>query len=285
MTEAQRIFDMKLKNLILACKASGNYKKLAIVGYLSLCNLIDEIGIKLGVRPRRKEKCERLLEYMLLINEVFQNNLDIQVFKESTIAMVQEIELLYIRSQGDLPYKYIKSLYEVYYELRKLDIPNLYKNMSGEDHFYHTKLSTLNFFSRTSQKKQEDKFRPILLHKIREQQGALQNQLNRKLTSNELEKMIYLKKVKEGIISNGKKGVSFQGALKDSLDFEYVQNRLVGHALIGALFLISLIIALLVIELFINPFLMQSLTNLLLLLCGADLIVFFLYRSYAKRRR
>lgn len=285
MTEAQRIFDMKLKNLILACKASGNYKKLAIVGYLSLSNLIDEIGLKLGMRPRRKEKRERLLEYMLLVNEVFEKNLEISVFKNSTMTMVQEIELLYLRSQGDLPYEYIKSLYEVYYELRKLDIPNLYKNMSGEDPFDYTKLNTLNFFSRSSQKTQEDRFKPLLLHKIREQEVTLQNQLRHKLTPTNLEKMIYLKKVKEGVISNGKRGVSFQGTLKNSLDFDYMQNRLVGYALIGVLVLFSLIIALLVIEVFIYPFLMQSLTNLMLILCGAEIIVFFLYRSYTKRRR
>ena len=58
MTVNHKILDMKLKNLIFVCKQTGNYKKLAVVGFTLISNLVDEISLKLGIRPRNKDKGE-----------------------------------------------------------------------------------------------------------------------------------------------------------------------------------------------------------------------------------
>ncbi|MHA2390621.1 MAG: hypothetical protein ACXAEX_01525 [Promethearchaeota archaeon] len=286
MTNGYRIFDMKLKNLILACKASGNYKKLAVVGFISLCNLLDEICLKLGMRPRRKEKGERLLEYMRSVNDIFRKNLEIQIFKDSVIEKVQEIELLYIRSQGNLPYKYIRQLYDVYYELRKLEIPNLYRNATGNDYFERTNLHMLNFASHRPDKKKEasSKFKPMILQKIKEQERSLQYQLNDKLNPVSLEQMIFLKKVKNGLTTNRNNTFTVQDTLKDNINYDHVDNKLISYTLIGVLFLSILLGILLVIELLFFPFIMQSMSTILLILCGVVLFLILLYKNSNKGR-
>ena len=63
------IIDSKLKTLIVMCKETGNRKKLAVVSFILVSNILDEIGIKLGIRPRKKNKTpeEHIFRYMQLI--------------------------------------------------------------------------------------------------------------------------------------------------------------------------------------------------------------------------
>ncbi|MFX1502763.1 MAG: hypothetical protein ACFFDH_17510, partial [Promethearchaeota archaeon] len=63
------IIDAKLKNLIQVCKETENYKKLAVTSFILTSNMVNEIGIQLGVRPRNKVSGETIFEYMGLINE------------------------------------------------------------------------------------------------------------------------------------------------------------------------------------------------------------------------
>ena len=122
--------------MIQACKETGNFKKLAVVGFISTSNIVDEISLKLGMRPRNRGKNEEMLfEYMGVVNDIFERNLQIQIYNQNLVNSIKEIELLFLRNRGDLPYKYIKNLINVYYELRKINVPNLYKGMTGEDYF------------------------------------------------------------------------------------------------------------------------------------------------------
>ena len=124
--------DMKLKTLIHACKQTGNYKKLAVVGFILVSNTIDEIALKLGTRPRNKEKKETLLKYMNVVNEIFENNLQVQIFQDEVVETVKEVELLFHSKRGDLPFDYVRKIIDAYYELRKVKVPNVYKNLTGE---------------------------------------------------------------------------------------------------------------------------------------------------------
>ena len=49
-----QFIDTKIKSLIQICKDTKNYRKLTIVGYALISNILDETGIKLGLRPRDK---------------------------------------------------------------------------------------------------------------------------------------------------------------------------------------------------------------------------------------
>ena len=96
------VLDLKLQSLIHACKASGNFKKLSVVGFILTSNIIDEISIKLGMRPRHKKEQEKLFEYIYLVNEVFEKNLQIIIFHSDLIDSLKEVELLFLRCRGNL---------------------------------------------------------------------------------------------------------------------------------------------------------------------------------------
>ncbi len=149
------VLDLKLKSLIHACKASGNFKKLSVVGFILTSNIIDAISIKLGMRPRHKKEQEKLFEYLYLVNGVFEKNLQITIFHSELIDSLKEVELLFLKSRGDLPYEYLKQLIALYYELRKFEVPNLHKGMIGEDFLGNSNMGTLNFFSRRSKSRKK----------------------------------------------------------------------------------------------------------------------------------
>ncbi|KKK74255.1 hypothetical protein LCGC14_2885610, partial [marine sediment metagenome] len=183
MTEVERNVDIKLKMLIQACKETGNFKKITVTGFILLSNKIQEIALKLGMRPRNEAKDELLFDYMNMVNELFKKNLKVQIFNPDIFESVKKIELLFLRNRGDLPKTYTRELIRIYYLLRKLEIPNLYKSATGEGYFEDSNLHMLNFLSpntRRNKSKHLSKFQPLILQKVKEQERALQNSLNNK---------------------------------------------------------------------------------------------------------
>ena len=72
--------------------------------------------------------------------------------------------------------------------------------------------------------------------------------------------------------------------LKDNINFDHVDNKLISYTLIGVCFLSMLLGILIVIELLFFPFIMQSMSIILLILCGVVLFLILLYKNYNKRR-
>jgi len=281
------ILDLKLKTLIHACKASGNFKKLSVVGFILTSNIIDEISIKLGMRPRRKKEQEKLFEYLYLVNEVFEKNLKITIFGSELIDSLKEVELLFLKSRGDLPYEYIRQLINLYYELRKFEVPNLHKAMTGEDFFENSSMGTLNFFSRGSKSKklQENKFKPILQHTINQKEKQIQTKLNKKITQSDLEMAIHLRKIKNSLDNKRKQKIILHGALKDSIIYEQSQSKLVGYLLLGVILLSIFFGAVVLMEMFFFPFTVEPLNHVVLISFGVAFLFIVVYRNYSRRGR
>ena len=279
------VLDLKLRSLIHACKASGNFKKLSVVGFILTSNIIDEISIKLGMRPRRKKEQEKLFEYLYLVNEVFEKNLQITIFHSQLIGSLKEVELLFLRSRGDLPHEYIKQLIDLYYELRKFEIPNLHKGMTGEDFFENSSMGTLNFFSRgsKSKKENENKFKPILQHTINQKERQIQTRLNRKLTQSDLEMAINLRKIKNSLGKKGKQKIILQGSLKDSIVYEQSQSKLIGYLILGIILLSVSFGAVVLVEMLLLPVTMEPLNHVVLLSFGIAFLFIIVYRNYSRR--
>jgi hypothetical protein len=281
------ILDLKLKSLIHACKASGNFKKLSVVGFILTSNIIDEISIKLGMRPRHKKEQEKLYEYLYLVNEVFEKNLQITIFHSELIDSLKEVELLFLRNRGDLPYEYIRHLIALYYELRKFEVPNLHKGMIGEDILGNSNMGTLNFFSRRSKsrKKNENKFKPILQHTINQKERQIQKRLDKKITQPDLEMAIHLRKIKNSLNRKGKQKIILQGALKDSIIYEQSQNKLIGYLVLGVILLSLLFGVVILVEMFILTETMESLNFIVLISFGLAFLFVIIFRNYSKRGR
>jgi hypothetical protein len=84
------------------------------------------------MRPREKNSGEKLFEYMELVNKVFNVNFSVNVFRLELIDVLKRIELLFLKKEGELRIEYVKEIFEIYYELRKLDVPNLHDNINSE---------------------------------------------------------------------------------------------------------------------------------------------------------
>ena len=170
----EQLLDLKLKRLIQLCKETRNYKKLAVVSFVLTSNTVDEIGIRLGMRPREKNSGEKIFEYMELVNKVFSVNFSVSMFRPELIGVLKRIELLFQKKEGELSLEYVKEIFEIYYELRKLDVPNLHDNINSEIIDKNRTISLFTFLSggQNANRKKENLFNPILLHKFKEEEKS-----------------------------------------------------------------------------------------------------------------
>ncbi len=275
----ETIIDSKLKHLIQVCKETQNYKKLAVSGFILISNKMDEMGIRLGLRPRNKEKDEMLFEYMKLINDVFMTNLKIHIFKQERLETLKQCETLFLRKKGDVPYNYVKKIFLLYYELRKLDIPNLHEQLKEDNLIKTTNANLFSFLSPKGRQKKNDtnKLRPLILHKVREKEIALRETLNYDFNAKTFEQAIYLKKIKKGLEENGKHKIVIQGALKDNINYQLSLKSILGYFILGV-FLVAFCFGFVVlIEMMLFPFTVGIFGLSILLLFGVAALFLILY--------
>lgn len=275
----ETIIDSKLKHLIQVCKETQNYKKLAVSGFILISNKIDEFGIKLGLRLRNKKKEEKIFEYMKLINDVFESNLKLHIFKEEIIDNLKKYEILFLRNRGDVPYNYIKKIFVLYYELRKLDIPNLHEHLKEDNIIKTTNVNLFAFLSPRSRQKRNDdnKLKPLILHKVKEKEIALRETLNNDFNSKAFEQAIYLKKIKKELEESGKNKIVIQGALKDNINYQLSLKSILGYFILG-LFLVAFCFGFIVlIEMMLFPFTVGIFGLWILLLFGVSAFFLILY--------
>jgi len=199
---------------------------------------------------------------------------------------MKEVELLFMKKRGELPYEHIKQLISLYYELRKFEVPNLHKGMTGESLFENSGMGTLNFFSRQSKSKKKNdnnKFKPILQHTINQKEKQIQAKLNKKLTQSDFEMAIQLRKIKESLDKKGKQKIILQGFLKDSIIYEQSQNKLIGYLILGVVLISILFGTVVLFEIFILPETMEALNHIVLLSFGVAFLFIILFRNYSKR--
>ncbi len=90
------VLDSKIISLVKVCKETQNYKKLAVVSFILTSNLLNEIGVKLGIRPRNKEMGESLYRYMKLINRKLEDNFGMILFEEKPMNIIKVVEPLFL---------------------------------------------------------------------------------------------------------------------------------------------------------------------------------------------
>jgi hypothetical protein len=274
-----QMIDAKLKHLIQTCMETNNYKKLAVVSFMLTSNRVNEIGIYLGVRPREKALGEKIFEYMNLINEIFEDNLRVSIFRSSIIEKIQENEILFLKSKGDLPLDHIKQMYSVYYDLRDLEVPNLHKSPDHDQVWHSSKLGAFSFLSPEGRRKKErnsDALRPLILQKIREREIFLQKKLQRRMDSHQFETAIYLRSVKNSLTNTNK--VTIHGALKDNLTYQRSIESVYRFFILGVIILLISLGAAILIELSFFPLSSGQLSTWALILfgCGAILIYYYI---------
>jgi len=279
------IIDSKLKSLIKVCKETKNYRKLANVGFILINNLLNEIGIKLGIRPRKNNSEEKIFQYMMLIDKILIENLKFALFKQEIIKTTKIIELQFIKRKGFIPYQYIIKLFKIYYDLRKLDVPNLHEKYKDNNILISNDLRLYSFLSPGNNRspKNTDKIKPLILHKLNEQERYIQKNLENCYNKTLFENAIYLKKIKDSIETQNNNKIVINGLLKESIHYRQSIEDIVGFCFVGAIILFFLLGFIVLIETLIFPSLTITLSSLLLLFLGTGALILFIYWYYFQK--
>ncbi|TFG08630.1 MAG: hypothetical protein EU539_01830 [Promethearchaeota archaeon] len=279
------ILDAKLKSLIRICKETANYKKLAVVSFIITSNLLNEIGMKLGLRPRKVDANETIFNYMVLINKMLEDNFKFTLFKEDIINKISLIEKQFLKTKGEISIDFIIDMYEVYYEIRKLKIPNLYgqfdKNYSSK-YFDTNLLSNFYSYNKGKQMNLDDKITKLLIHDLRNKELSIQKNLRDSYRKEEFEDAIYLKKVKHSLKKKEKGKIEIKGRLKDNITYQESINSIFGYFLMGFFVLFFILGLIITIETIYDPSLTMSMSYLFVLTFGTSILFFIFYWNYFK---
>ena len=281
----EQLLDLKLKRLIQLCKETRNHKKLAVVSFVLTSNAVDEIGIKLGMRSREKNSGEKIFEYMELVNKVFRVNFSVDVFRPELIEVLKRIELLFLKKEGDLRFEYAKDIFEVYYELRKLEVPNLHDSINSEIIDKNRTISLFSFLSggRIGRGREKSALNSILLHKFKEEEEALQYQLNKQFSKNTFEKILQLKTIRKGIEQKKGGKIVISGSLKDNISYKQSKEHIGQFLVIGIMILFAMVGSVSLIEALIYGLLSVAVSNNLLVCFGAIVVLYFVNKTYFKK--
>lgn len=277
--------DTKLKRLIQICKETSNYKKLAVANFILTSNIVDEIGIKLGLDARLKEKGESIYNYIQRVNTVVEENVQVPLFSDLIMETIRRVEPLFLKKKGDISLEYIQQMFTVYYNLRKLneEVPNVYESTSLEESKRSSPFHMLSFLSgKGSTDKKGNRIKPLLLHKIQEQESVLQQHLSQGFEQDKFKSLLQLKILRKSLNENKGK-IILKGSLKDNITYSHTIEDIIKFAIIGCFLLFSLMGGIALIEMVLYPSLTAEISFLLLI----DLLVAFacilLYKNYKKK--
>ena len=283
---SERLLDLKLKRLIQLCKETGNYKKLAVVSFVLVSNIVDEIGIKLGMRTREKGSGENIFEYMKLVNKIFTLNFNVSVFKPELIKLLSQNELLFLKRQGDINLEQVKGVIEAYYELRKLEVPNLHENINSEVLNRNRTVSMFSFLSSSQSKKQksESALNPILMQRFKDEEKALQIHLEHQFDKNAFEKILQLKTIRKNLEQKSKGKIVISGSLKDNISYRQSKENIGQLMIFSLIILFAMIGAVLLVESFLYGVLTVSISNTTLICFGVIVVLIFINKLYYGKR-
>jgi hypothetical protein len=224
---------------------------------------------------------------MELINEIFERNLKIPIFQVKHIEDIRECEALFLKNRGDIPYDYIKTIFQIYYELRKLDVLNLHKGLEYDDFIESSKLGVFSFLSpRTKRKdKNSSDLRPLILQKIKEKETSIQRNLTHRLDSHQFETAIYLNSVKRSLTKDKRGKIRVYGALKDNINYQNSIESIFGYFILGLIILMVSLGVVILTELSFTPMFSNDLSLWILIFFGSAAILIYFYIKQFRRER
>jgi hypothetical protein len=275
-----QVLDTKLKTLIHACKETGNHKKIADVSFILISNRINEIGLNLGVRPRNKSSGEKMFEYMECINKIFVENINVPIFQASHIEILRQCEILFLKNKGYIPLEYIRNMFSIYYELRKLEVPNLHKSIDHETIIHSSKLGAFSMLSAGTRLKKNDSdaLKPLILQKITEKERFLRKNLQNDLNSQKFETIIHLHTLKKSMGHEKKGKITIRGVLKDNINYQRSIDSIFGYFILGLILLFTSLGIIILCELSFLSIKVAELSSWVLVFftCGTILIYFYI---------
>ncbi|MBY9007900.1 MAG: hypothetical protein KGD63_14255 [Candidatus Lokiarchaeota archaeon] len=275
------IVDYKLRELIIVCKKTHNYKKLAVACFILLSNRINEIGLRLGTRLRDRKKDENIYEYMMDINRISEDNFKIQFFNLELIKTCKRIELLFLRSKGNFSLQQISEVFEIYYELRKIEVPDLNKRLDKQ---YFKGFNTLSKPSSRIKNKarnqNNNQIKNLMLYKITKKEENIRNQLKKNFNPELCEKVIALQQSIKSLERNTDNKIKIHGCLKDNFVHKDSKYKIIGFFLLGVFVAFLLFGICMIYEAMDYPLILEGIGPFILMIFGLCLLIFFIYWNF-----
>ncbi len=278
--------DLKLKDLVQLSKKNNDSKRAAVVFYLLIRREINKKGIYLGFAPLISKKERKAFEYMNAINAIMEANFHFYLFNKNVVANVQKYELLYLRSPGSFSFDSLKELINIYYELRQLEVPNMYHSLD-EMNFNSISLAMnkSKLFSLSSNKKVGSFFRrkepnqvtQYLSLDVEQKERMTEEKLKIGYDKKSFEELLQLRKLKKEIKEGNSPKISFKGKLKENPYYQQEIDQVPGFILIGLAVLFIMLAVLLFLQDYLLPEIAGSFTLLSFALFGGAILIILFY--------
>ncbi len=278
--------DNKVMELTEICTTTHNFNKLATVAISLISNQLNIIGIELGLRPRKIDHNELLYQYMLFIQEVVYQHFNFKLFEEEWIDKLRGIEMEFSRKKGNLIKEYIKSLNEIYYELRKLDLPDLAMKVKK---IYPPDVdmiqNSLNISKETKSKSNNQFYlNSLLLNRLKREEDQLEEILKENYSKANFEQLIQLKAIKTQLQKKSNSKIQISGKLKNNVVYTQTLNFLFGYLFLGIAIVGILLGLIITIELMLVGIYFTTLPGdynfLVVLFFGVGFLFIFLYNRF-----
>jgi len=279
------IMDMKLRKLIKICCISGNYDKITSTCLDLIGNLVNDFGIKLGIRPKDIKNKEFSSDYMELINQIFKNNFSIQIFSQDLIIKLRKLELAKLRNRILNFPNLSKQALEIYLDLKKIEVPNLFKIKKEIKLINIPEIRLYSKFydgniEKSLNKNPELAIKSLLIHKIEEKERVLKEILKNGFQEGVFEEIIKLKYAKNALIKSKKEKNKIEGKLKDDINYQLSLDKNYGYLLLGGGIVFSLITFLIIVECLLFSGVANSFSIFILLFGIPSFLFISLYKRY-----
>ncbi len=275
--------DSGIKLLTELCLKNKNYQKLCSAYLLLIGNEVDKTGIRLGVRARDKTKREPIYKHMALINDFLMLNLRMTIFKEDLVNKIKKTENKIIRQELIFSTKSCAELVDVYYDLRKISIPNIYKSEKLSELPLTNNLRAFKLMGDSSDKKDKkvsasDKLKPLILQKIKNNQRKVQKEVEKTgYREGLLERSLRLKEAEKFVKGSKGEKTKLEGKLRDNLQYQMAVPDLAKYFILSIVIFFGLLGMIMGIEAATYANAIYSLSLIMMLFFGACIVFFVMY--------
>jgi len=242
------------------------------------------IGIKLEIGRRDPRKDEFIHYFLERINRYIVH-LGINLIPADMINRVKIIETLFFKSDGNLPKNHLKDAIALYYDIRKIRIPefnNFTRTLRRQD---YSNTRSFNLFSRKTPNDSSSMVRDLLIDEIEKRERELHSHLQNGMNGDVLETSLQLKKIRSALNRNDNRKIPVQGRLKDNPNYVASKKGIGWLVILGFIILLGIFESLLIAETIIMPNSLEAVGMLMIFFLVSILLLGYLYYNAMKKWR
>jgi len=276
--------DQKYETLVEKCIMTGNHAKLSATTLHLISNQADVIGIKLGIGRRNPRKDEFIHHFLERLNR-YIIHLGINLIPAEMIKRIKIIETLFSKSRGTLPKTYLKDAIALYYDIRKIRIPEMDQFTRALRRQDYSNTRSFNLFSRRPRNDSSSMVRDLLFDEIEKREREVFSQLQEGLNEEVLETALQLKNIRSTLTRNDNRKIPIQGRLKDNPYYLASKNGSGWLVVLGFIIMLGVFETLLIAETIILPNSLEAVGMLMLFFLVSILLLGYLYYNTMKKGR